>query len=622
MLYQGGHEIALTPKQVETLFALIEGGGEIVNKDTLMNRLWGNAFVEESNLNQNIYVLRKILGKTVDGRPMIETFRRRGYRFNGKLKQNERTRPENAPGKQPEEAAHLLHFPLDISSRRNAQEPAVGNSHRKKQLITLFAFLTVLATSISGYLYSRMATSDSSKRTIAVLPLRPISLANRDEIYEIGIADSLIHRLNTEKSLIVRPLSATRKYTGLEQDPVAAGREQRADYVLALSYQLSDGKVRVIAQLLNTATGQLEDSYKIEKEAGDVFVLQDAIAGEIGNLLLSRFGYASTSVTAKRGTTNEEAYGLYLQGIYFSDNRHPEGLRKAIDALEHAVRIDPNYAEAWAGKAIAHRAISNFGRHTDLQEEYRKSIEATNKALALDPNMSEAYSALCENRFIFEWDFAGAELLCRRAIELDPESSLARQIYSRFLMGRGRSAEAITEIKAAIELEPASLYNQRLYGNCLLNARRFEEAATQFERVLTMNEDFGTSYMWLTTTLALMGKEAEAFEVLMKSLTRQNASQETVRAFRKAYATSGWQGILRYRADTFEQGNETYFQGAAYNAELGNKDKAFEYLDKSVGRREWGIHILEVDPRFDSLRGDTRYGLLLARVGTGVTRSN
>jgi serine/threonine-protein kinase len=453
------------------------------------------------------------------------------------------------------------------------------------------------------------------KKSIAVLPLTPINAASRDELYEIGIADSLIHRLSSMKGIIVRPLGATRKYADIEQDPLAAGREQRADYVLASNYQLADGKIRITAQLFNVAGGQIEGTYKIEKGAGDLFGMQDAVANEFGNKLMARFATTASSPAAKRGTTNEEAYRLYLQAMYLYDKRDQASALRAIELLEQAVRLDPNYALAWAGKAHVHRSYINFGgRKINNQEEYQKSIEAINKALALDANLSEAHSALCENKFLTEYDFADAESACRRALELNPNSSLAHQIYSRFLMGRGHSDEAIAEIKTAIDLEPTSLYSQRLLGNCLLNARRYEEAVAQFKRVIAMDEDFGTAYLWLSGTLGLQGKDAEAFEWFMKWLALQKRDEETVRAFQTAFQTSGWQGVLRESAERFEKGNELYFRGATYNAQIGNKDKAFEYLEKSLQRREWGLHVLSVDPHLDNLRDDPRFAELVRRV--------
>ncbi len=519
--------------------------------------------------------------------------------------------PEN------EHATALLQATTGAVNKQTAQtQSSFSQTIIRHKPLAAFALIALLIGSIAlvYWFYSPSNTAVGDRRSIAVLPLKPIATANRDEIYEVGIADSLIYKLSAMKGIIVRPLSATRKYADIAQDPLAAGREQQVDYVLASNYQLAGGKIRVTAQLFNVASGQSEETYKSEKDTGDVFALEDAIAGEVGNILQARFVTTSGSPTAKRGTTNEEAYRLYLQGMYLSNQINMPDARKAVEVLEQAVRLDPNYAQAWAGLAHAHRAVANLGRSVDIHAEYQKSIEAINKALALDAGSADAYSTLCENKMYYEYDFAGAETACQRAVELNPDSSQAHQIYARLLLGRGRSDEAIAEIKTAIDIEPASLFNQRLYGNCLYNARRYEEAIAQFKRVIATNEDFGTTYMWLSNTLALSGKEAEAFEVWMKSLAVQKADEETVHAFQTAFQTSGWQGVLRERAHRFEKSNEAFFHGAAYNAQIGNKDKAFELLEKSYQRRELWMTILQVDPRFDSLHDDPRFNELVRRV--------
>jgi len=192
---------------------------------------------------------------------------------------------------------------------------------------------------------------------------------------------------------------------------------------------------------------------------------------------------------------------------------------------------------------------------------------------------------------------------------------LAYQVYSRYLVGRGGFDEAIAEIKTATDLEPASVFHQLMYGNILHYARRYPEAAAQYKRVLAMDENNGNAYLWLINTLTFQGNESEAFEWFMKSLVSQKADEESVRTFQTAFQTSGWQGVLRERAKRFDKTDEVYFRGAAYNAQIGNKDKAFEYLEKSYQRREWGLAYLQIDPRYDSLHGDPRFDELVKRVG-------
>jgi tetratricopeptide (TPR) repeat protein len=486
--------------------------------------------------------------------------------------------------------------------------------HRSLATFAL-AVLLVGAIGLGYYLFNagKTASGAGGKKSIAVLPLKPLNAANRDEIYEIGIADSLIHRFSSMRGFIVRPLSATRKYADIEQDPLAAGREQQVDYVLASNYQLAGGKIKITAQLLNVASGQIEVTYTTEKDAANVFAMQDAIAGEVGNKLLARFVTTSNSPTARLGTGNEEAYRRYLQGMYLYDKRTVADARKAVEALEQALQFDPNYARAWAGKAHAHRALGNFGGST--HEEYKKSIEAINRALALDENLADAHSALCENKFFYEWDFDGAERECERAIELDPNSSLAHDVYARYLFGCGRFDEAIDEIKVSIDLEPTSLFSQRNYGISLFYARRFSEAVTQFKRVIEMDPNFVATYAWFVNTLQSQGSEAEAFEWFVKWQSVLKASDETLQAYKTAYQTSGWQGVGRERVNRFDEGKiRSYFLEACLTAHTGDTDKTFEYLERSYQRREWGMVYLRIEPSLDVLRGDPRFDELLRRV--------
>jgi adenylate cyclase len=488
--------------------------------------------------------------------------------------------------------------------------------------LVLVVLASALALALPFYWHRIPTTSSPPDRSIAVLPAKPINSANRDEIYEVGIADSLILKLSSMKGFVVRPLSVMRKYADVGQEPLAAGRDQKADYVLASNYQLEGGKIRITAQLLNVASGQIEETYKSEKDAADVFAMQDAIASEVGNVLSARFGTTPSGRTAKRGTTNQEAYRLYLQGMHILGKRTPAEAKKAVEVLEQSLRLDPNYAQAWAGLAQAHRTVGNFGG-SNRQEESQKSTEAINKALALDKNLADAHCALCVDKMSYEWDFDGAERECKRAVELDPNSSRAHSVYSRYLNCRRRSDEGIAEIKTAIDLEPASLANQRDYGVSLYYARRYADAVTQLKRVIAMDEKFDTAYNWLVVALEMQGKYPEAFEWFMKGRARNfpasQTEQEITQAYQAAYQTSGWQGMLFEQIRRFEDQTDKPdipdFQGAVLYAKVGNKNKAFECLEKSYQTREAWMSLLQVDPGLDSVRDDPRFDELVKRVG-------
>jgi tetratricopeptide (TPR) repeat protein len=145
-------------------------------------------------------------------------------------------------------------------------------------------------------------------------------------------------------------------------------------------------------------------------------------------------------------------------------------------------------------------------------------------------------------------------------------------------------------------------------------ARRYEEAVPQFKRVIAMDKNSASPYMWILFPLEMQGKESEAFELFMKSPPMQSADEERVRVFQTAFQTSGWKGVLRERVKDFEKSFEAYFLGAGHHAHLGNKDKAFEYLEKSFQLRELWIANLQVEPRLDSLRDDPRYQELIKKV--------
>lgn len=596
MLYHGGEEISLPPKQIETLLALIEKCGEIVSKDDLMTRLWGDVAVEESNLIQNIYILRKVLGESSSGKPMIETLRRRGYRFNGDIRQD---------------PAWISGPAAIVSDQATAKTVLkIPFSTRRRAIVAAVTVVLLTATLGAYFLFPRKRIEADGKISIAVLPLRPIDPANRDYLIEIGIPDALIQKLSSGGSLVVRQLNATSGYTEVSQDPLVAGSEQKVDYVLTSNYQIADGRIKITSQLLNVATKQLEDSYNFEKDAAGVFVLQNAVAADLGNKLIAKLGQPSNGVAGRRGTSNEEAYRLYLHGMSLID----EQTGKAIENLDRAVELDPNYALAWAGKAIAHRAAVNLNRKANTTDEYQRSMAAAEKALSIDPNISDAYSVLCENKFQYEFDSRAAEQACWRAVELDPSSPTAHRTYSFYLNSRGRHDESIAEIKTAIDLEPASFKNQRMLAIALYLARSYDKAEAQFKRVIELKDYDGATYQWLIRSLEMQGKGPEAFDWFIRSLAVQENSKRDIDRYTRVFHESGWRGVMLERLRSAGDGDLNDFRFACWNAQVGNKDKAIEHLQRGLQQRSQVMYLINVEPQLDPLRDDPRFDDLVRRV--------
>jgi tetratricopeptide (TPR) repeat protein len=441
-------------------------------------------------------------------------------------------------------------------------------------------------------------------------------MANRDEIYEIGIADALINRLGSTKGLVVRPLNATRRYADVGQNPLSAGREQRVDYVLVSNYQLAAGKIRITAQLLDVNSGQIEETYKSEKDAGDVFAMEDAIAAEIGNLLQARFATTSSTQAAKRGTSNEEAYLLYLQAMYLVDKESTADAKRAIELFDKAVSLDPDYAKAWAGKARAHCAFAHWGGSSS-DAEFAKAKPAIGQALALDNNLPEAYGVLGIIKADYDWNFPESERQFLRAIEISPDSDNVNRWYANRLAGQGRSEEAIARIKTSIDLNPNSVVHQIIYGRILYFARRYDDAITQLQRVIEMDSARPAAYNILWRSYHKNGDYSRAYESFIKFQQLIRTKDEVLKNYERSYAKSGWQGALNTYIETVKandaQGSDAYTISVLY-ALLGQREQSMRYLNDAVKNRSLEISGIKGDPGLDLLRDDPRFAELVRRV--------
>lgn len=551
----------------------------------------------------------------------MKTLRRRGYRFNGKLIKNEHSKSQIGVEPQVNEPASTLEFPAKIIDKIFAEKSSLIIPSDKRRLAAVaFVVLLVGAVGLGYYFFQagKTAPGADGTKSIAVLPLKSINTANRDEIYEIGIADSLIHRLNSMKGFVVRPLSAVRKYGNVDQDPLAAGREQQVDYVLASNYQLANGRIRITAQLIDVKRGLVEETYKSEKDAAEVFVMQDAIAGEIGNMLVSRFALTASGLLAKRGTTNEEAYRLYLHASNLVGRTSLPAARESIESFDEAIRLDPNFARAYSGLARSHIDLANLV--DDPFEDCRKARDAVRTALELNNNLSEGYQALGLLEHRCDWDFDRAERDMRRAIQLEPYSDSAHSSYAWYLNSVGRSDDAIAEINTALEINPGSAMYQMQHGIILYFARRYDDAITKFKPVIESSPGLA-GYGWIWLACSMKGDNAQAFEWFIQSESKNQGkvNHEEIEEFRAIYEASGWNGI-RVKQLEIEKADPVYKKGRFYRIAristlIGEKEQAFEYLNKAIERRDAQLLLLNHEPAFDALRGDPRFDEMVRRIG-------
>ena len=466
---------------------------------------------------------------------------------------------------------------------------------------------------------SKPAASTAAIKSIAVLPFKPLVAEGQDEAFQMGMAETLILKLSGLKHLSVRSINTVRKYAELEQDLLAIGREQRVDFVLDSSFQRDGEKIRVTSRLVNPADGTAMWIYKCDEEyCANLFVMQDAIAGKVAAALSLHLTGAERERLRKRYTENKDAYQRYLWGRHYLGKRSPKDAYKSIEFLQQAVNTDPNFALAYANLANAYLFL---GHGVALPRDVApKARAALTKALEIDDQLAEAHSALGEIKNMYDWDRSGAEKAHKRALELDPNSASAHSHYAFFLMTVGRLKEALEEAEQALDLDPLSAVLHRNNGMILHRAGHYDRAIEELQKAIDLDPNFPTAYWWLGQAYEAKGAYEMAVSADLRHVTGWLGSPEEVTALREAYTVSGWNGYWRKKLDQAKEkakrgGYAHPQQFVPLYARLGEKDHAFDWLEKSYQERDFGLNSIKTDPILNGLRSDPRFTDMLRRIG-------
>jgi TolB-like protein/Flp pilus assembly protein TadD len=452
-------------------------------------------------------------------------------------------------------------------------------------------------------------------RSIAVLPFKPIVAGNRDEALELGMSDTLISGLSRIRQTTVRPISAVRRYTDLEQDALAAGRELGVESVLDGSIQRTDERIRISARLVRVEDGMTLWSETFDEKFTDIFSVQDSIAKKIVNSLALQLTGEEQDRLTKKYTANTEAYQLYLKGRFFWSKLTPEGLQKSLDFYSQAIEIDPNYALAYAGLADSYNLLGSYG-FWPLKESHPKARAAAERALALDGDLAEAHTSLAAVLDDYYWDWPAAEKHFKLALGLNPNYPLAHSWYSQHLTRMGHLDEAVEEARRAQTLDPLSSSADAHVGLALYRARRFEDAAAELRKALEFNPQALDAHIFLGFVYVQQEKKDEAiseFQTVVE-LSERNPSMLALLGW--AYASAGRRDDAQAIINEFRSGKRpaTEMEKAMIYIALGEDDQAFEWLEKAYDERAWQLGFLKVEPVFDPLRGDPRFDDLMRRV--------
>ena len=609
--------VALTPKCFDLLIALVENGGHLMAKETLLEKLWPNQFVEEGNLSVNISALRKALGEGRNGEHYIETVPKKGFRFVAPVTFHQ----AGAGGVVVDEATNH-DAPEVIAGATSDEAKSVSSSSwwadHKLKIAALLA-LVIVGVVLALYLSRRNSATavNAPLKTLAVLPFKPVSNESRDESLEMGMAETLVTRLSNVRQIAVRPMSAIRDLAGSQTDPIEVGKQLSTEAVLDGSIQKSGDRLRVTVRLTNVKNGQTLWTEQFDESFTDIFKVQDSIANRVTNSLVLKLSSLEQDQLAKRYTNNPEAYSLFLQANHLRNKRE---FNKSLEFHQRTIEKDPNFALAYVGMAQCYILLTNQGKpNLPHQVAGPKAKEAVNKALALDDSLPEAHSTRAELEYQFDYDWVEAEKDFQKAIELNPNSAQIRLGYGWFLMMAARFNEALPEMERAQELEPGNMRYQLPIGVLFFFSREYDKAIARFQKILEVEQDPPGVYFWLANIYQNKQMYRETVDYSMKqALKFGGARPEDVEECRKIFEQWGWRAFLlavRERRDKYPGIQPINTRSRAVTCILlGENDKALEWINKAIDEHDPFAVQLKVDPNFDSLRSDPRFVAALRRL--------
>jgi TolB-like protein/tetratricopeptide (TPR) repeat protein len=461
--------------------------------------------------------------------------------------------------------------------------------------------------------------------SVAVLPFTGSSSDPGMDFLREGISEGITDALSQTPNLKVMASSSVFRYKGKENDPQQAGRDLRVDAILTGRMVQSGDTLAVNAELVNVADGSQIWGERYSEKLANVSALQQEIVRDVSDKLSLRLSGEQHQRLERRPTEDPEAYQFYTQGRHEMDKFTDAGWKKALEFFQRAIGKDPSYAAAYAGLADAYGIL---GSVSDLpsREAYEKARAAADRAIALDDGLADAHASLGYVDW-FTWEFGAADRELRRALELNPNLAIARLYYSRYLESLGRFSEAENELGRAQELDPLSLQVMYDAGQPFYYRRQYDNAIAQWHKVLEIDPNYATAHLDMSDAYFAKGEYAAAVQEGSQYFIT-SGYPAVAAEFKQAYAKSGYRGALQNRISRQSDPGtlEFYFpwQVALDHTRLGDKEKAFAWLEKCYAERTGLMVFLRVEPALENLHSDPRFADLVRRVGfpVEVSREN
>ncbi|MBK7933397.1 MAG: tetratricopeptide repeat protein [Acidobacteria bacterium] len=506
-----------------------------------------------------------------------------------------------------------------------SEKPSFSANRAAKPLIAVVVAFVLLVGGFLGYRYFNISGS-AAINSIAVMPFVNDS-GNADIDYlSDGMTESLISNLTEIPNLSVKARSTVFYFKGKEKSVKELGEELGVEAVLLGRVSQRGEDLKVTLELVDTKKLDAIWSQTYNRKMNDLVSLQSEIAKTVSDKLRSKLTATEQERVSKTNTTSSEAQQLYLKGRFHWNKRKTEDFQKAREYFQQAIAADPKYALAYAGLADTLALMPYYGAFRP-SEYMPLAKQAAQKALEIDPNLAEAHASLGQILTNYDYDLKGAERELKRAIELNPKYPSAYQWLAEVYHFSGNGDQALSEINKAIELDPLSMVINNQKGRVNDFGGKRDEAIAQFKKTIELFPDAPSPRNNLADVYEAKGMYSEAVEQrLIQIKLLFGVSPENIKDLQLAFEKDGYKGFVQKQIDiqldsqrsSLEKDKNAYlpaFRIAETYARLQDKDKAFEYLNKSYDQREPQIAELKIRLPFVFLRDDQRFKELVKKVG-------
>ena len=602
-LYKHELKLKLQGQPVEVLALLLARPGELVTREEIQKKLWpADTFVDfERGLNSAINRLREALCDSADTPRYIETLPRRGYRFIGAIETEREV--QAVPG------------PSPASLNRRSMTNAMALS-----LVALAVVAALLAFDVGGLrrrLLGRL--SDPPIRSLAVLPLSNLSGDSQQDYFADGMTDALITDMAKIQSLRVISRTSVMQFKDSKKPLPEIARALGVDGIVEGTVQMRGDRIHVTAQLIAVKNQAHLWAGSYDRDRSDVLQAQAEIARAVAQQIKVTLTPQLQQQLSGARRVNPDAYLDYLRGVVEGQDFTFEAMAREQAYYERALQKDPNFALAYAGLANCYLSYM-ITRKMPPGEAAKRTKELAAKALQLDANLGEAYGVLAYTNWRFDWDVQAADRNFQRALELSQNSRRVHSHHITYLAWRGQPAQALVEAAIARQLDPMRLESAVHPGHVYFQTRDFGPMLEAMRNYVASNPRHWLGRNLLGVAYQGSGQTLLAIPEYQKAVEYSGNDSDPTAALAYAYARTGKgaeaEKLLRDLLEQSKTGYVSPYMIATIYAGLGNKDRAFEYLEKAYEERSTDLsYFLKSDLRMDTLRSDPRFQDLVKRMG-------